>query len=385
MRGALLAASVVALGGCNRDIDIVLAPLGGCDSPCGETDLSCLTHIGFFAAGATAADEVELCLEVPPGAARKLCDHDLADLMEVPAPRGLTYVAIYGFRGYGCDFEQDAPIALFGGGAYNKGRSKLAVPLQCSLDCRTLDERLHRVRLVDLEALVEFGICIAPPNVGGFRLWLGILHDWRRFFTSTRADDVLEPLVIFDPFYEVNMTGPPSVSGVATLSGKSFLVEPDSGCLAVFATDSPDFFRNNSTYCLPPGDSRGACTVRGESELLWVDPYVSYLIGEKLDSVAEPGWYFVGVAWDPVAGAPVEGAVVEDLPAGSYALYVDLIGGSLRDRSGVGTGPSGLFLVAGDTVGTVTLRAPGFQSRQAMIAVPMRTPSSAVVVLDRED
>ncbi len=370
MTRAVLVAVVLA-SACSSDVRMVLAPVEGCGSACGQSDMSCVRYLGIIAVGDD--DEVTTaCIRLEPGAMQTMCTHDLEDRIALALPENLSHVEVQGFASEaGC-----GRTTLFGGLADYDGGDEVRLAVSCNLDCSTYAPRDYDIHLVDLDALSAGAVCAPPADTLALDVAVGVTADYRRY-TATPFFDVA-----FEPFDDVAMVAPPTFDGYVRLSGSGFDVGDAQGrCLSVDAFTGGEW----NTSCIPAAPSRRpACGTAAAIEVGWVSRALSVRVERVLSALQRYTWYHVGVVWDADARKPVAGAVVEGLPEGVDVIYLDRVGDDMAARPGPTTGATGMFVVVGDMVGTVTVSAPGFASRAAPIAVVSHSPSGGIVVLDRQ-
>lgn len=372
MTRALLIGLAALAGGCSADVQMVLAPIGGCDSECGASDMSCVTYLGVVAVGEADDEVTTACIRLDPGAMQSLCVHDLADAIALQLPDNLTAVEVQGFASeLGCGYT-----TLFGGYSEYAGQRELRVDVSCNLDCSTFAHREFDVRVVDLDSLSIDGTCRAPAEAPVLDVALGVTQDYRRYTTAPFYN------VAFEQFYEVGMTQPASSTGLVHLAGGSYDVRGEHGrCLSVDAFVPIEGAWNTS--CVSPSQRQGVCGAAGELEMAWVTEQLSWYVERVLSGLQRYDWYHVGLAWDANGRRPIAGATVTGLPQGVVAVYFDRTVDGLVARGQATTGTSGLFAIVGDMVGPVQVTAPGFAPASAVVAVASHSPSGGIVSMQR--
>ena len=262
-----------------------------------------------------------------------------------------------------CNDDPNYHEAIFYGGAVYDG-GDINIPLIPNISCT--GKEMQRVKPFELIPMIADPLHACKPIIDNLAATFpGVIR-------PSKLDPVTAPLT----FEAGTGVAPLDGNGVSTIPTFSSTMQNDA-CIAV-AHEGP---KGSGGTCVnknaPP-----LCGTAGDVEL----PLYPFILVEPIidkAAIAESGTYVIGTVWETNPAKPVADATVT-APAGVKVDYVELKNGVLEVvRGGTKTGPSGLFILYSPKVVSVTIAAPGHQSRTLTVGGGFELPGSALAVLPK--
>lgn len=346
-----------------QEIGTVILPEGGCESDCGEADMSCLQRLAVTVYDGDVSQEflgpsAWACVEVELREDRTVCHLDLGELTRLPVQSGTASVVLSGSEA-GPENGCEAPPLFLGGAVISSEQPTARITARCLLSC---EERA--VRSIEFAVLPFAGG--EPPSVDQLDAGLGQLYDPRAlmFPSAARGDTEYVDLPV-----DLQWLDGPDLW--VRLSGTvPETVPPQGVCLAA-----------RISAVAQDGVHSLAC-IDGESEAAvgWVSPEVDRKIRDLLEAEGEvrDTGYVVGRVVD-AADRPLASATLGGVPNGIGLLYNLDTDFNPTASYPSATTDSGLFVLVGSFVGSISIEAPGFSEKIVRVGSAEGHASALVV------
>lgn len=354
---AALATAVLALGACDREIQMEL--VAATEARGSEADMSCITSVSVHAYGTNPNDApVSTCRALPsPGIAR-IDDLPIAQSVSLGIPpSGLSYLVVRGLSGRpgACD-----GWTVFAADALYDGEDTITLPAYPNLDCTRRDPATWTVRTIDFLHFLDTRQCIAPANATTLNLLMGT---FRSAVTGGWFDY---------PGVEV----PVGADGVAQ-AASPFLAGEFGSCIAADVYNYPIVETLTCVYPDRPSPCGG-----GGAEV--VVPFASDDdLDDSYDGALFQTWgaVAVGVVIDAATRTPVSNATIELVdPAVGQLVYTSYAARRLSARGGP-TDTSGTFMVYASIPVEVEVTMPGRGPRRFWVGGWFDGTASPVVLV----
>ncbi|MEZ4399376.1 MAG: carboxypeptidase-like regulatory domain-containing protein [Kofleriaceae bacterium] len=364
---AVVAAFLVALaGGCgDKALEVTLTPPA--DEATAGISYACVNHVLIRVSSTDGTDDA--CVAVPQRSIRSLTDHNLHGLLDIPMPVGLTGIEVLGKMS---DDDCNGDTIFHGRGTY-QGGATLRVKLTHALDCADFTNATETVQVLDLGRLIGNGpdrcSFSAPPNL----LMLAPRHMYPIGDDAAPGADAARTAVDV------------STSGLAQLAGPHFSAALPPSCL--LASTAPGTAATTSTWdhsssCLPPRTAADPRLCRTSTHEVIVAPAAT--VGEFYRMRTDPTKSTaVAFVWDAATGAPLAGATVapvDDLPGVARNYFALLAGRFTPVAAGTATTSAGLFAIELKAPMDVTITAPGYRTRRAVLAANVTLGIQAIAM-----
>ncbi|MDQ3338654.1 MAG: hypothetical protein M4D80_26105 [Myxococcota bacterium] len=363
---------------------VLLSALVGCAEPVidmslkmpempANFDLSCVTAIDV--AAHELEDEAPMdvgfrlsltgdrdpCVEIDPQTTFEGIRSQIAGKFTVDLPDGgLAGIQIRGRAG-SCKDTPNYHEAIFYGGATFDGGS-MTIPLTPNISCAA--KETYKARPIEIAAM------IADPT-HACRAVTDAVSTFGGNIRPSRLDPELPPLM-----FEAGASVAFLAAGTAMIGSFSNTVFNDS-CITV-AHEGKGIA---GVTCVNKG-APTLCGAPGEIEIP-VYPFVFSNAAINGAAYEEAGTLVLGSVWETNPNKPVADAVVTTAP-GVKVEYVELRNGQPEVVSGATkTGPSGLFILYSSKVTTVSIAAPGHQTRTLTVGGGYELDGTVLAVLPK--
>jgi hypothetical protein len=348
-----------------REITVKLEPEGGCESACGQQDISCLEQLKLEVFGDEGNEGgTSSCVEVAAGP-RSVCNAGLGGAIELKIPSGVERAAIDGI-GPGAASGCAGPPLFVGGAFFSTDQDTVPLTVHCTLSCETIATQT-------LTLIIDDFMGEGPPeDVTALAVEVGLLIDADALRYGI-DDGGTAPT--FHPF-SLEMQAPPTIDGWVTLVGTAFedVVGPNS-CAGV-AIEHAGGGDN--------GLSMGCFSVESEeTRVSWLAPaHRQRLEGLLRDAGVVSGQGYLVIRVRSEDEQPLAGVRAESLPPDTGVIYG--IDDELLSREALAsaTTESGLLVIYGPTVGEIMLEPPpGLQEASLMVGIVEERVGAREVVL----
>lgn len=343
MKPALLAAAGLAVwaAGCDKAIELRLtAPIAGED-----VDTSCVTAVELTITSTNLFDEVTHCVDVPAGRVNSLRDHNLSGLFDEPLPDWpIGGVQVRGVAApEGCLAESVAVGPTIFVASSDVIDDSIDLPMRGVVSCADRVDAPTPVRVVDLQALITDGACVAGE---------GILVQPGEMF----------PTLLYGAFsgwllYYWAQPAPVAADGLVTLP-YSFRTAATGSCVALWIDDGVELLAG----CLTPA-GRGACGPEPEFHYVPFSAIAAASLSTE-EAIGRTNVVF-GVVVDQNR-APVAGATVTTAAADTVIHYTNPQGMGFQPAGGTTTTAAGTFTVLSNRPVLIEVSAPGMGTRRVM-------------------
>jgi hypothetical protein len=338
-------------------------------------DLSCVTAIDVAAHELESEDPMDVgyrlyitgdrdpCVEIDPQTSFEGIRAQIAGKFTLDLPdNGLAGVQLRGRSGT-CKDTPNYHEAIFYGGTTFDGGS-MTIPITPNISCAAKES--YKARPLEIAAM------IAEPT-HACRVVTDSISTFAGNIRPSRLDPALPPLM-FEAGFSVGLL---DVAGTATISSFSNTMFNDS-CI----TAAHEGQGIGGVTCVNKG-APTLCGAPGEIEIP-VYPFVFSNPAINAQAFAEVGNLVLGSVWETNPNKPVADAVVTATVPGVKIEYVELRNGQPAVVSGATkTGPSGLFILYSSKVTTVSIAAPGHQTRTLTVGGGYELHGTALAVLPK--
>ena len=275
---------------------------------------------------------------------------------------GLEAIQVRGRVGT-CNDDPNFHEAIFYGGTLFDG-GDVSIPLVPNISCSAKDT--VKVRPFELIPMITDPLHACKP----------IIDNLAATFPGVMRPSKLDPAAPPITFEAGTGVAPLDGTGASTIPAFASTMQADA-CISV----AHEGARGAGATCVNK-NAPSLCGMPGEVEL---PLYPFILIEPVIDqaAIAVSGTYVIGTVWETNPAKPVADAMVM-APAGVKVDYLELRNGVLEVvRGATKTGPSGLFILYAPKAVSITIAAPGHQSRTLTVAGGFELPGSALAVLPK--
>ena len=370
MRGAVM---LLALGACAEPaIDMSLKMPA--EMPAGF-DLSCVTAIDVAAHELEDEDPMDVglrlyltgdrdpCVEIEPQTTFEGIRSQIAGKFTLDLPEGgLAGVQIRGRTG-SCKDTPNYHEAIFYGGTTFDGGS-MTIPLTPNISCAA--KETYKARPLEIAAMIADPLHACRPVTDTISTFAGNMR-------PSRLDPQLAPLM-FEAGASVALLDTAGTAMVGSYASTMY----NNSCIAL----AHEGQRIDGVTCVNKG-APTLCGMPGEIEIP-VYPFVFSSTAINGPAYEEAGTLVIGSVWETNPNKPVADAVVTPTLPGVTIEYVELRNGQPEVVSGATkTGPSGLFMLYSPKVTTVSIAAPGHQTRTLTVGGGYELDGTALAVLPK--
>lgn len=338
-------------------------------------DLSCVTAVDVVAHEVDEEASIDVglrlfelgerapCVEIEPQTTFEGIRRQIAGRFAIDLPEdGLAGIQIRGRVG-SCNDNPNYHEAIFYGGTTFTG-GDLQIPLVPNISCNARES--YRVRPVEIATMLADPAHACRATTDAIATFAGNIR-------PSLMDPETPPLV-FEAGTGVALldnTGTAVVSSFAnTMSADTCITVAHEGQLI------------DGVTCVNKG-APTLCGAAGEIEIP-VYPFVFSSTAINGPAYDEAGTLVLGSVWETNPNKPVEGATVTASVPGVKIEYLELRNGQPVVVPGATkTGPSGLFMMYASKVATLTIAAPGHQSRTLTAAGGWELDGSLLAVLPK--
>lgn len=338
-------------------------------------DLSCVTAIDVSAHELDDEDPMDIgyrlyltgdrdpCVEIEPQTTFEGIRAQIAGKFTLDLPDGgLAGIQIRGRMGSCKDTPNYHESIFYGGTTFDGG--SMTIPLTPNISCAA--KETHKARPLEIATM------LADP-AHACRAVTDAISTFAGNIRPSRLDPELAPLM-FEAGTSVALL---DAAGTATVTSFSNTMFNDS-CITI----AHEGQRVDGVTCV----NRGAptlCGAAGEVEIP-VYPFVFSSTAINGDAYDEAGTLVLGSVWETNPNKPVADAVVTPSIPGVKVEYVELVNGQPQVVNGATkTGPSGLFMLYSSKVTTVSIAAPGHQTRTLTVGGGWELDGTALAVLPK--
>jgi hypothetical protein len=275
---------------------------------------------------------------------------------------GLAGVQIRGRTG-SCKDNPNYHEAIFYGGTTFDGGS-MQIPLTPNISCAATET--YKARPLEISAMIADPTHACRAVTDGISTFGGNIR-------PSRLDPELAPLM-FEAGTAVALL---DAAGTAMVGSFSNTMSNES-CVTI----AHEGQRIDGVTCINKG-APTLCGALGEVEVA-VYPFVFSSTAINGEAYDEAGTLVVGSVWETNPNKPLADAVVTPSTPGVTIEYVELRNGQPEVVNGATkTGPSGLFMLYSSKVTTVSIAAPGHQTRTMTVGGGWELDGTALAVLPK--
>jgi len=281
--------------------------------------------------------------------------------LDLPAD-GLAGVQLRGRVGTCKDAPNYHESIFYGGATFDGG--DIQIPLTPNISCTARET--FKVRPLELATM------IADP-AHACRAVTDAIATFPGNIRPSRLGSEAPPL-IFEAGTSVGLL---DSAGTATVQSFAGAMTTDT-CITVAHSGQ----RIDGVTCVNKG-APTLCGAAGEIEVP-VYPFVFTSTAINRPAYEQAGTLVLGSVWETGPNRPVENAVVTASVPGVKIEYVELRNGQLEVAQGATkTGPSGLFMLYSSKITTVSIAAPGHQTRTLTVGGGFELDGSILAVLPK--